>query len=63
MAEVDPSYQELATILKDNRKQIVEELKGCQGEPQDIGGYYKLDPVKADRAMRPSKTWNDILDK
>lgn len=63
MAEVDPSYAELAKTLKDNRKQIVEELKGCQGEPQDIGGYYKLDPVKADRAMRPSETWNNILDK
>ena len=62
MAEVDPSYQELATILKDNRKKIVEEMKGCQGEPQDIGGYYKLDPVKAERAMRPSETWNSILD-
>jgi len=62
MAEVDPSYQELATILKDNRKKIVEEMKGCQGEPQDIGGYYKLDPVKAERAMRPSETWNNILD-
>lgn len=62
MAEVDPSYQELASTLKDNRKKIVEEMKGCQGEPQDIGGYYKLDPAKAERAMRPSETWNNILD-
>jgi isocitrate dehydrogenase len=62
MAEVDPAYKELAATLKDNRKQIVEELKGCQGEPQDIGGYYRLDAAKATKAMRPSGTWNKILD-
>lgn len=62
MAEVDPGYKELASTLKDSRKQIVEELKGCQGEPQDIGGYYRLDAAKAARAMRPSGTWNKILD-
>jgi isocitrate dehydrogenase len=62
MAMDDPAYQELATILKDNRHQIVEELKGCQGDHQDIGGYYKLDADKATKAMRPSETWNKIID-
>ncbi len=61
MAMEDPAYQELATILKDNRHQIVDELKGCQGDAQDIGGYYKLDPTKATKAMRPSQTWNEII--
>lgn len=62
MAMEDPAYQELATILKDNRHQIVEELKGCQGDSQDIGGYYKLDADKATKVMRPSGTWNRIID-
>ena len=53
MAMEDPAYQELATTLKDNRHKIVDELKGCQGDNQDIGGYYKLDPIKAAKAMRP----------
>ena len=55
MALKDPEFQELATRLKDNRKKVVAELKLCQGKPVDVGGYYKLDPVKADIAMRPSK--------
>ena len=62
MAQEDSAYNELANNLKNSRSTIVEELKGCQGEPMDIGGYYKLDEEKATRAMRPSQTWNKILD-
>jgi isocitrate dehydrogenase len=62
MAMEDAEYKELAETLKDNRVKIVEELKSCQGEAQDIGGYYKLDPVKAEMVMRPSPTWNKIID-
>jgi isocitrate dehydrogenase len=62
MAMEDSEYAELAATLKDNRMKIVEELKACQGEPEDIGGYYKLDPVKAEAVMRPSPTWNKIID-
>lgn len=62
MAEKDPEYKALAETLKNSRHDIVEELKSCQGEEQDIGGYYKLDPAKAERAMRPSKVLNKILD-
>lgn len=28
-----------------------------------IGGYYKPDPIKAELAMRPSATFNAIIDK
>jgi isocitrate dehydrogenase len=63
MAQSDPEYKELATKLKDSRKQIVEELKTCQGTPQDIGGYYRPDPVKCEKVMRPSATLNAIMDK
>ena len=62
MAQVDPSFQPLATKLKDHRSQVVAELKQCQGKPVDVGGYYKLDEVKANAAMRPSPTFNKILD-
>ena len=62
MAAQDPAYAPLAAALKDNRKAIVAELSACQGEKQDIGGYFKLDPVKAEKAMRPSSTLNNILD-
>lgn len=62
MAKVDPEFKDLATKLKDNRQKIVEELKMCQGKPVDLGGYYKVDPRKAENAMRPSPTFNKILE-
>ena len=62
MATVDPEFQVLADKLKDNRQNVVEELKACQGKSVDVGGYYKLDPKKASVAMRPSPTFNKILE-
>jgi isocitrate dehydrogenase len=62
MAEQDPSYKPIADELKNKRKQIVAELKECQGEPMDVGGYYRPNPAKAEMAMRPSPTLNQILD-
>ena len=40
----------------------MQELIDCQGPAVDVGGYYKVDPVKADAAMRPSKKFNDLMD-
>jgi isocitrate dehydrogenase len=40
----------------------VTEFKSCQGQPTDVGGYFKLDEAKAGAAMRPSPTFNKILD-
>jgi isocitrate dehydrogenase len=61
MAKEDPEYRDLARELLEKRATIVEELKACQGKPVDIGGYYKPDPAKADKAMRPSATLNAIF--
>jgi isocitrate dehydrogenase len=55
-------FKPLADKLKEHRHTIVEELKMCQGRPVDLGGYYKLDPRKAEIALRPSVTFNKILD-
>jgi isocitrate dehydrogenase len=63
MAKEDPSFKTLADELKTARPQIVAELTAAQGEPVDVGGYYKPDQEKVSRAMRPSPTWNAILDK
>ncbi|MFZ9920179.1 MAG: NADP-dependent isocitrate dehydrogenase, partial [Terrimicrobiaceae bacterium] len=32
-----------------------------QGQPADVGGYYLPDDKKADAALRPSATFNQIL--
>jgi isocitrate dehydrogenase len=52
-----PIYAELAA----QEKQIVSELIAVQGKPADVGGYYQPDDAKASAALRPSKTFNDIL--
>merc|ERR1712062_541532 len=52
-----------AKALADNEEQIVKDLIECQGPSCDVGGYYKVDPAKADVAMRPSKIFNDLMDK
>ena len=62
----DPKLKErfakLARDLEENEEKINSELIGAQGQPQEIGGYYHPDPEKTERAMRPSATFNSILD-
>ena len=55
-------FGKLARYLRDNEEQILKELVEVQGKPVDLGGYYKLDDIKAARAMRPSITLNTIFD-
>tara|TARA_B100002052_G_scaffold135358_1_gene124264 strand:- start:414 stop:2639 length:2226 start_codon:yes stop_codon:yes gene_type:complete len=52
----------LADALSDAEETILQELIECQGKPMDIGGYYFPDPAMAAEAMRPSSTFNQIVD-
>ena len=62
----DPAEQTrfapVAKKLADSEATIAEELLAAQGEPVDIGGYYMPAPAKAGEAMRPSATFNAIID-
>ena len=62
----DPAMQarfaKVAKALQENEAKITEELIAAQGEPADIGGYYVPDPVKTEQAMRPSPSFNAIID-
>lgn len=49
--------------LKEHEKTIVSELIEVQGQKQDIIGYYFMEKSVLDVAMRPSSTFNSILDK
>ncbi len=60
--ELKKRFAKLAGELEKNEEKINTELIGAQGEPQDIGGYYHPDPAKTEKAMRPSATFNTILD-
>jgi isocitrate dehydrogenase len=60
--ELQAHFAPLAESLSKNEQKIVEELKAVQGQPVDIGGYYRPDPAKTAAAMRPSATFNSALD-
>ncbi len=55
-------FAPLAKALTENEQKITDELKAVQGKPVDIGGYYMADPQKVTAVMRPSPSFNAILD-
>jgi isocitrate dehydrogenase len=55
-------FVKITKDLEENEAKITEELMAAQGEPVDIGGYYLPDLEKASNAMRPSPTFNAIID-
>jgi monomeric type NADP-dependent isocitrate dehydrogenase len=61
-ASLDPEFADLAEKLSAAEPSIVKDLISCQGSTVDIGGYYRPDADKAVAAMRPSSTFNVILD-
>src|SRR6187551_983603 len=59
--ELQARFAPLAKALTENEAKINAELIGAQGKPADAGGYYRPDPQKASKAMRPSATLNKAL--
>ncbi|TWT65461.1 NADP-dependent isocitrate dehydrogenase [Crateriforma conspicua] len=55
-------FVDLHEQLLSNETTILNELNAAQGHPVDIGGYYDPDDGKANRAMRPSTTFNKVID-
>jgi isocitrate dehydrogenase len=62
-AKLQETFAAIAEELIENESVINEELLAAQGDPQDVGGYYQPNPELADKAMRPSSTFNAILGK
>jgi isocitrate dehydrogenase len=60
--ELRARFAKVARQLGENEARIVAELNAAQGKPVDIGGYYRPSPEVAARAMRPSPTFNAIVD-
>ncbi len=52
----------LSEQLSSNEAAIVSELNAAQGSSVDIDGYYFPSDAKAEAAMRPSDTFNAIID-
>jgi isocitrate dehydrogenase len=61
-SELQTRFAPLAGQLEEKESRISDELLAAQGEPVDLGGYYHPDPVKTEKAMRPSVTLNAIID-
>ena len=61
-SDLATTFQALATALADAEDKIVGELNAVQGQPMDIGGYYLPDRERAAEAMRPSATFNELLE-
>ncbi|MBW1879898.1 MAG: NADP-dependent isocitrate dehydrogenase [Deltaproteobacteria bacterium] len=55
-------FIEVAQAIEASEAKITEELLAAQGAPVDLGGYFLPDPVKATKQMRPSPTFNAIID-
>jgi isocitrate dehydrogenase len=62
VAELKARFEGVAQELAANEDLIAEELLGAQGRPVDIGGYYVPDDAMAEKEMRPSSTFNTIID-
>ncbi len=60
--EMQNQFIGIARALEKNESKIVDELLKAQGKPVDIGGYFMPDSAKATEAMRPSETFNAIID-
>ena len=55
-------FAAVATKLADAEQAIADELIAAQGSPVEIGGYYLPDDAVTEKAMRPSATFNAIID-
>ncbi|NTV16228.1 MAG: NADP-dependent isocitrate dehydrogenase [Chlorobiaceae bacterium] len=60
--ELQARFAKVAQQLGDNEAKINEELIGAQGKPVDMGGYYNPDEALTTKAMRPSATFNALID-
>ncbi len=54
-------FSQLYQQLLSSEQTIVSELLSVQGQPVDMGGYYHPDLDLISKLMRPSGTFNDIL--
>ena len=60
--ELQARFADVARRLGENEETITTELLAAQGAPVDIGGYFRPDDAAVTRAMRPSPTFNAIID-
>ena len=60
-AELKAQFSPISQQLKAHEAQIVTELNSVQGKPVNIVGYYHPNETLTSNAMRPSATFNSII--
>lgn len=60
--EYKAEFEQIAKDLRSNEEKIMSELNAVQGKKVDLGGYFHPDPVKCSNIMRPSATFNNLVD-
>ena len=55
-------FAPLAAALAENADAILAELKSGAGQPVDLGGYFNGDAAKTAAVMRPSATFNALIE-
>ena len=63
LSEIKEKYSSLADGLEKNKEKILEEINSQQGRSIDIKGYYHPDENQVMKVMRPSSTFNAIIDR
>lgn len=60
--EMKTRFSKIYKELSDNEEKITNDMISVQGKPVDLGGYYLPDEKKVAEVMRPSSTFNKIID-
>ncbi len=60
--ELADKFAPIAKELAANEDAIIKEMLAVEGNPTDAGGYFMFDDEKATKVMRPSETFNKIID-
>ena len=55
-------FSKMYDAMKADESVIANDMIAVQGKPVDVGGYYLPDDKKAEEVMRPSSTFNKIID-
>lgn len=56
-------FMPIADELESKQDSIRAEFNSAQGVKVDLGGYYKFDDSKAESVMRPSKSFNAVIER
>jgi isocitrate dehydrogenase len=61
-AALSAHFKGIAEALSANEGKIIEELNQSQGKAINLGGYYHPNSSALESAMRPSETFNQLID-